>query len=85
MTTGQDKVMKSKVRKKTEKKIALVGNTNVGRSVFFARLTDKYVDASNYPGATVETARGEVEVNGELVEVIDTPGIIDLFHANGIF
>lgn len=70
--------MKRETRKKTNKKIALVGNTNVGKSVFFARLTDKYVDVSNYPGTTVEIARGEVELNGELVEVIDTPGINSL-------
>ncbi|MFB6290115.1 MAG: ferrous iron transport protein B [Candidatus Bipolaricaulia bacterium] len=60
------------------KKIALVGNTNVGKSVFFGRLTESYTDVSNYPGTTVEVSRGETEINGRIVELIDTPGVNSL-------
>ncbi len=58
-------------------RIALVGNPNVGKSVIFACLTGRYVTVSNYPGTTVEVARGTARFNRE-VEVIDTPGINDL-------
>ena len=34
--------------------ITLVGNPNVGKSVFFHYLSSVYVDVSNYPGTTVE-------------------------------
>ncbi len=59
-------------------KVALVGNPNVGKSVFFGRLTKKYIDVSNYPGTTVEISRGEVEINGRQIELIDTPGVNSL-------
>lgn len=58
--------------------MALVGNTNVGKSVFFGRLTDRYVDVSNYPGTTVEISRGIADISGRKVEIIDTPGINSL-------
>ena len=38
--------------------IALVGHPNVGKSVIFQRLTGQRVIVSNYPGTTVEVARG---------------------------
>ncbi|MBI2838856.1 MAG: ferrous iron transport protein B [Acidobacteria bacterium] len=60
------------------KKIALVGNPNVGKSLLFMRLTGRYVTVSNYPGTTVEVTRGTMRVGGEEYEVIDTPGINSL-------
>ncbi|MGI6144022.1 MAG: ferrous iron transport protein B [bacterium] len=53
------------------RKVVLVGNPNVGKSVFFNYLTGMYVDVSNYPGTTLEIAHGKV---GEDV-IIDTPGV----------
>ncbi len=55
-------------------KIALVGHPNVGKSVVFSLLTGRYVMVSNYPGTTVEVARGKARLGGETVEVVDTPG-----------
>ncbi len=55
-------------------KVLLVGNPNVGKSVFFGLLTGRYVMVSNYPGTTVELARGQGKLGGREVEVIDTPG-----------
>ena len=43
--------------------IVLVGNPNVGKSAVFGWLTGRYVEVSNYPGTTVEVARGTVMVN----------------------
>jgi ferrous iron transport protein B len=60
------------------KKILLLGNPNVGKSVIFTRLTGTYVVASNYPGTTVEFTKGFMNLKGEKVEVIDVPGIYSL-------
>lgn len=56
-------------------KVALIGNPNVGKSVIFGSLTGRYVSVSNYPGTTVEIARGCTSIDGHNVTVIDTPGI----------
>ena len=59
-------------------KIILVGNPNVGKRVIFGNMTGRYVTVSNYPGTTVEVARGEIRGRGRSVEVIDTPGVYSL-------
>ncbi|WP_202635305.1 ferrous iron transport protein B [Rugosibacter aromaticivorans] len=57
--------------------IALVGQTNVGKSVIFHRLTGRYVNVSNYPGTTVEVTRGQLRDHpGQTV--LDTPGVLTL-------
>lgn len=53
------------------RKIVLVGNPNVGKSVFFNALTGLYTDVANYPGTTLDIACGRY--NGDVV--IDTPGV----------
>lgn len=55
--------------------IALVGHPNVGKSVFFQYLTGQRVTVSNYPGTTVEVARGTVRALPDVV-LVDTPGVI---------
>jgi ferrous iron transport protein B len=55
--------------------VALVGQPNVGKSVLFQRLTGRYVTVANYPGTTVEVARGGAQFMPDTV-VIDTPGIV---------
>ena len=59
-------------------RVVLVGNPNVGKSVIFGFLTRRYVTVSNYPGTTVTITRGSAEVNGESVEVLDSPGVNSL-------
>lgn len=65
-----------------KKRIILVGNANVGKSVIFGCLTGKYAEVSNYPGTTVEITRGTAEINGRTFEIIDTPGIRSLLAAS---
>ncbi len=55
--------------------IALVGHPNVGKSVIFQRLTGQHVMVSNYPGTTVELARGAARRLPETT-ILDTPGVI---------
>lgn len=61
-----------------QKKIAIVGSPNVGKSITFNCLTGSYANVSNYPGTTVEVFRGKTRLNGEEFEVIDTPGMYSL-------
>ncbi|MEN3186682.1 MAG: ferrous iron transporter B [Atribacterota bacterium] len=56
------------------KKIVLVGNPNVGKSVIFTQLTGVYAVSSNYPGTTVDFLRGTVKRDHETWELIDAPG-----------
>lgn len=60
------------------KKIVLVGNPNVGKSVFFNALTGMYVDVSNFPGTTVDISHGMYK--GDVV--IDTPGVYGVSSFN---
>ncbi|MCK4824334.1 50S ribosome-binding GTPase, partial [bacterium] len=60
------------------KRILLMGNPNVGKSVIFSRLTGVNVVTSNYPGTTVEFTRGHMIFKGERSVVIDVPGTYTL-------
>lgn len=57
------------------RKIAILGSPNVGKSVMFNNLTGSYATVSNYPGTTVEVARGKGKIGTEKFEIIDTPGM----------
>ncbi|MEE9543092.1 MAG: ferrous iron transport protein B, partial [Thermodesulfobacteriota bacterium] len=60
------------------KKLVLVGNPNVGKSVIFGILTGRYATVSNYPGTTVEVSRGSATIKGSDYEIIDSPGVNSL-------
>ena len=60
------------------KRLLLMGNPNVGKSVVFSRLTGVQVIASNYPGTTVSYTQGFTKVGEKMVEVIDVPGTYTL-------
>jgi ferrous iron transport protein B len=67
-----------KIDKTSTKKIALIGNPNVGKSVIFNSLTGAYVTVSNYPGTTVEVSRGWYNTSETRFEIIDTPGMYSM-------
>jgi ferrous iron transport protein B len=60
------------------RRVALVGNPNVGKSVLFNALTGAYVTVSNYPGTSVEVSRGNAVIGGGTWQVIDTPGMYSI-------
>lgn len=64
------------------KRIVLMGNPNIGKSVVFSRLTGAQVITSNYPGTTVDFSRGKARLQGEQVELIDAPGTYSLQPTN---
>ncbi len=66
------------IKKVKKLKIALVGNPNVGKSIFFNYLTNIYVEVSNFPGTTVEVYHG----NYKDYIVYDTPGIYSVSSFN---
>lgn len=65
-------------KKSSRQKLVLVGNPNVGKSLFFNHFSGLYVDVSNYPGTTVEITEG----NYKQFRVIDTPGIYGVSSFN---
>lgn len=58
--------------------IVLAGNPNVGKSVIFNALTGSDADVSNYPGTTIDIARGHLGID----ELADTPGIYGVSSFN---
>lgn len=64
------------------KKIVLMGNPNVGKSVVFSRLTGANVISSNYPGTTVDFSKGRMCRGKEGHEIIDAPGTYSLEPSN---
>ena len=58
-----------------QRRVLLVGNPNVGKSALFNALTGLYTTVSNYPGTTVEVARGSFCSPEGPVEVVDSPGV----------
>lgn len=64
--------------KEGKKTIVLVGNPNVGKSVFFNELTGSYVDVSNFPGTTVEIHRAQYK---DFI-LTDTPGVYGVSSFN---
>ena len=78
MATSSDQQNNAMQGKDAVKRVALVGNPNVGKSVLFNALTGAYVTVSNYPGTSVEVSRGNAIIQGESWQVIDTPGMYSI-------
>jgi len=64
-------------------KILLIGNPNVGKSVFFSELTGLDAVSSNYVGTTVDWLEGIFNAGGKDYTLIDVPGLYSL--ADGVF
>lgn len=58
--------------------IALLGNPNCGKTTLFNDLTGAHQKVGNWPGVTVEKKTGTMTLDGQLVEVVDLPGIYSL-------
>lgn len=60
------------------RKIALVGNPNSGKTTFFNVLTGANQHVGNWPGVTVEKKEGKFTYDGKEYDVIDLPGTYSL-------
>lgn len=78
MSSNSNNPSSAKGQTESVRRVALVGNPNVGKSVLFNALTGAYVTVSNYPGTSVEVSRGTATLEGEAWQVIDTPGMYSI-------
>jgi ferrous iron transport protein B len=51
---------------------------NTGKSTFFNRLTGASARVGNWPGVTVDLLGAKILLGGDMVEVVDLPGLYDL-------
>ncbi len=58
--------------------VALVGNPNTGKTALFNALTGFHRHVANYPGVTVEVARGRIRGAARPIELLDLPGTYSL-------
>lgn len=63
-------------------RVLLMGNPNVGKSVFFSHLTGTQALSSNYPGTTVGFTEGTMRYDGKCAHLIDVPGAYTLDPTN---
>ncbi|MHB8764791.1 MAG: ferrous iron transport protein B [Deferrisomatales bacterium] len=61
-----------------KRRVVLVGNPNVGKSIFFGAWSGMYVEVSNFPGTTVEVTRGRAGDDA----LFDTPGVYGVSSFN---
>jgi ferrous iron transport protein B len=62
-----------------QRRVALVGNPNCGKSSLFNRLTGSQQKVANYAGVTVELKRGLMKTaQGKSITLLDLPGTYSL-------
>ena len=54
-----------------QRRLALLGNPNCGKTALFNRLTGTHQSVGNWPGVTVERRSGTFEQDGSVLEVVD--------------
>jgi ferrous iron transport protein B len=67
----------------SQRRAALLGNPNCGKTALFNRLTGSHQKVANYAGVTVELKRGLIKTPaGTAVTLVDLPGTYDLVAAS---
>jgi len=62
--------------------IVLIGQPNCGKSTIFNHVVGYRSETANFPGSTVEIARGQIRLNGSISQLLDLPGIYSLTSSN---
>lgn len=61
-----------------EYRIALAGNPNSGKTTLLNALTGTRHSVGNWPGVTVEKKEGQMHRGGDLIRLVDLPGVYSL-------
>src|SRR5208337_1139084 len=65
-------------------KVALVGQPNCGKSTLFNAVAGYRSLTSNFAGTTVEYTHGQARVDGEVLELVDLPGLYSLMPTSAV-
>ena len=60
------------------KRVALIGMPNTGKSTLFNKISGSSAKVGNWPGVTVDLLSVKTMFGGELIELIDLPGVYGL-------
>lgn len=60
------------------KRVALIGMPNAGKSTLFNRMSGASAKVANWPGLTVDLLTAKLLLAGDMIELVDLPGIYDL-------
>ena len=60
------------------KSIVFVGNPNAGKTTLFNAVTHSAEHTGNWHGVTVDQKRATMRVQGDVFEIVDTPGVYSL-------
>ena len=58
--------------------VLLLGNPNTGKTTFFNRVCGLRAKTANFPGSTIDARLGTVKHDGEVIEIVDLPGVYSL-------
>jgi len=58
--------------------IVLVGQPNCGKSTIFNEVAGYRSISANFPGATIQYTKSQINVNGSVCDLVDLPGIYSL-------
>ncbi len=65
--------------------IVLIGNPNCGKTTLFNALTGDNQRVGNWPGVTVEKKTGQLNLDKQVIEITDLPGVYSLVaNAEGL-
>ena len=71
--------MSKSIQGNNQKKVAIVGLPNTGKTQIFNNLTGEYNVVANYPLTTIKIKRTHCQIRNQTYEVIDTPGLHSLY------
>lgn len=71
--------MRKDIHSNNQKRVAIVGLPNTGKTQIFNNLTGEYGVVANYPLTTIEIKRTHSHIKNQTYEVIDTPGLHSLY------
>lgn len=63
--------------------VVFAGNPNCGKTTLFNSLTGSTRKTGNWPGVTLEAAKGLIEYGGEKIEAVDLPGMYSVSEGLG--